>query len=198
MALVRGILEIPHRRDLAAAGLPPPRVWAAETSGAEHGNAMVPPNNKRRGESCPALCFFAATGLSCLLAASPPVSAVGSEEAALFRALRCGYPSRRPAGLDEALAAEPNHVGSPHDKANAEWILAQFQILGLGRAHRIVRRALSTPIHEALEMVSPRPFKAMLQEPPIPGDSSRAREGARPARLFAYQGDGDVRANSSM
>jgi N-acetylated-alpha-linked acidic dipeptidase len=28
------------------------------------------------------------------------------------------------------LASEPNHVGSPHDKANAEWVLAQFKAWG--------------------------------------------------------------------
>ncbi|HET7563167.1 MAG TPA: folate hydrolase, partial [Rhodanobacteraceae bacterium] len=28
------------------------------------------------------------------------------------------------------LSAEPNQVGSPHDKANAEWLLAQFKSWG--------------------------------------------------------------------
>src|ERR1700730_19155706 len=28
------------------------------------------------------------------------------------------------------MSAEPNHVGSPHDKANAEWELAQFKKIG--------------------------------------------------------------------
>src|SRR5690348_16319140 len=35
------------------------------------------------------------------------------------------------------MSSEPNHVGSPHDKANAEWMLAQFKKWGweIGRAH---------------------------------------------------------------
>ena len=28
------------------------------------------------------------------------------------------------------MAAEPNHVGSPHDKANADFLLAQFNAWG--------------------------------------------------------------------
>ena len=51
-----------------------------------------------------------------------------------------------------------------------------------------------TPISETLELVAPKPFKATLQEPPIPGDSSAtATDPALPAYV-AYQGDGDVTA----
>ena len=43
-------------------------------------------------------------------------------------------------------------------------------------------------------MTGPKPFKATLQEPPIPGDSSaRATDFALPAYV-EYQGDGDVTA----
>ena len=31
----------------------------------------------------------------------------------------------------ERLSARPHHLGSPYDKANAEWILAQFKSWGL-------------------------------------------------------------------
>ena len=49
----------------------------------------------------------------------------------------------------------------------------------------------ATPLAEAVEMGG---FKATLQEPPIPGDStSRETQPALPAYL-AYQGDGDVTA----
>ena len=51
-----------------------------------------------------------------------------------------------------------------------------------------------TPISETLELVGAKPFKATLQEPPIPGDSSAtATDPALPAYV-AYQGDGDVTA----
>ena len=52
-----------------------------------------------------------------------------------------------------------------------------------------------TPISETLELAPvEKPFKATLQEPPIPGDTSAtAKQYALPAYV-AYQGDGDVTA----
>ncbi len=92
------------------------------------------------------------------------------------------------------LAAEPNHVGSPHDKANAERILAWFKAWGWDAQIETFWVLYPTPITESLELVAPKSFKATLQEPPIPGDSSAtATQPALPAYL-AYQGDGDVTA----
>jgi len=92
------------------------------------------------------------------------------------------------------LAAEPNHVGSPHDKANAEWILARFKEWGWDAHIETFDVLYPTPIHEAVELVAPDHYEAMLQEPRIPGDSSAtAHDSALPAYL-EYQGDGDVTA----
>ncbi|HEX3701591.1 MAG TPA: transferrin receptor-like dimerization domain-containing protein [Phenylobacterium sp.] len=95
------------------------------------------------------------------------------------------------------LAYEPNHVGSPHDKANAEWILAQLKSWGWDAHIEEFSVLYPTPISETLELTSGRGagFKATLQEPPIPGDESslRAQATALPAYV-AYQGDGDVTA----
>jgi N-acetylated-alpha-linked acidic dipeptidase len=92
------------------------------------------------------------------------------------------------------LAAEPNHVGSPHDKSNAEWILDRFKEWGWDAHIETFEVLYPTPISETLETVGPKPFKAMLQEPPIAGDSSStAKDPALPAYV-AYQGDGDVTA----
>jgi len=89
------------------------------------------------------------------------------------------------------MAAEPNHVGSPHDKFNAEWELAQFKKFGWDAKIETFQVLFPTPIAEAVEMGG---FKATLQEPAIPGDSSaRETQPALPAYL-AYQGDGDVTA----
>src|SRR5580698_3179564 len=92
------------------------------------------------------------------------------------------------------LAAEPNHVGSPHDKANADQILSWLQTWGWDAHEETFWVLYPTPISEALELEGPRPFKATLQEPPIPGDSSAtATDPALPAYVD-YQGDGDVNA----
>jgi N-acetylated-alpha-linked acidic dipeptidase len=90
------------------------------------------------------------------------------------------------------LAAEPNQVGSPHDKANAEQILAWFKSWGWDARIETFWVLYPTPISETFELVRPKPFNATLQEPPIPGDSSAtATEPALPAYV-EYQGDGDV------
>jgi len=92
------------------------------------------------------------------------------------------------------LAAEPNHVGSPHDRANAEWILARFREWGWDAHIETFDVLYPTPISEMLELVAPQHFEATLQERPIPGDSSAtAHDPALPAYV-AYQGDGDVTA----
>src|SRR5665213_3915149 len=94
----------------------------------------------------------------------------------------------------KVLTSEPNQVGSPHDKANAERILAWFKEWGWDAHIETFEVLYPTPISETLELVAPKPFKAMLQEPPIPGDSSAtAKEYALPSYV-AYQGDGDVKA----
>jgi N-acetylated-alpha-linked acidic dipeptidase len=92
------------------------------------------------------------------------------------------------------MAAEPNHVGSPHDKANADFILAQFKSWGWDAHIETYKVLYPTPVSETLEMQGPKPFTATLQERPIPGDSSAAfKEPPLPAYL-EYQGDGDVTA----
>ncbi|HEX3664134.1 MAG TPA: transferrin receptor-like dimerization domain-containing protein [Rhizomicrobium sp.] len=137
--------------------------------------------------------LLAATALTCIVATSPTVDAANSEDAALFARLDASIQPNELRDWMKMLASEPNHVGSPHDKANAEWVLAQFKSWGWDAHIETFYALYPTPIHESLEMVSPRPFKAMLQEPPIPGDTSaRATQAALPAYL-AYQGDGDVK-----
>ncbi len=92
------------------------------------------------------------------------------------------------------LAAQPNHVSSPHDKANADQILAWFKSWGWDAHIETFWVLYPKPISEALELVAPQKFKATLQEPPIPGDSSAtATDPALPAYVD-YQRDGDVTA----
>ncbi|HEX4303984.1 MAG TPA: transferrin receptor-like dimerization domain-containing protein [Rhizomicrobium sp.] len=103
------------------------------------------------------------------------------------------HPSELDAWM-KLLAAEPNQVGSPHDKSNAEYVLAQFKSWGWDAHIETFDVLYPTPISEAVELLGKKPFKATLQEPPIKGDSSaRAHDYALPAYV-AYQGDGDVTA----
>jgi N-acetylated-alpha-linked acidic dipeptidase len=92
------------------------------------------------------------------------------------------------------LASEPNHVGSPHDKANAEWILAQFKSWRWDAQIETFDVLYPTPKSEVLELLGREKFKATLQEEPIPGDSSATAKGYALPAYLAYQGDGDVTA----
>src|ERR1700722_20212829 len=57
------------------------------------------------------------------------------------------------------MSAEPNHVGSPHDKANAEWELAQFKKFGWDAHIETFEVLYPTPISESLELLDPQPYK---------------------------------------
>jgi N-acetylated-alpha-linked acidic dipeptidase len=91
----------------------------------------------------------------------------------------------------QRLSSEPNQVGSPHDKANAEWMLAQFRQWGWD-AHIEKFEVLNPePKQELVELVAPTHFKATLHEPPIKGDRSSTLSGALPPYNI-YGADGDV------
>ncbi|MGD0190975.1 MAG: transferrin receptor-like dimerization domain-containing protein [Rhizomicrobium sp.] len=140
------------------------------------------------------LALIAATSLLCAgaVTAAEGDSAPTGSQAALEAQFDAAI---HPADLRDwmkQLASEPNHVSSPHDKANAEWILAQFKSWGWDAHIETFEVLYPTPISESLELIAPKHFKATLQEPPIKGDtSSTAKEPALPAYL-EYQGDGDV------
>ena len=94
------------------------------------------------------------------------------------------------------MAAEPNHVGSAHDKANAEMTLAQFKSWGWDAKIETFWVLYPTPKEVALELVSGAgaPFKATLTEAPVPGDDSSSRTKDELPAYVAFQGDGDVTA----
>jgi N-acetylated-alpha-linked acidic dipeptidase len=94
----------------------------------------------------------------------------------------------------QLMSAEPNQVGSPHDKANAEYVLAQLKSWGWDARIEVFNVLYPTPLEEKLELTGPGGFSATLTEPPVPGDASSARQaGGLPAWL-AFGGDGDVTA----
>jgi N-acetylated-alpha-linked acidic dipeptidase len=105
--------------------------------------------------------------------------------------------SIRPAEMDawlKQLASEPNHVGSPHDRANAEWVLAKFRSFGWDAHIETFKVLYPTPVSETVELLGAKPYKAMLTEPPIKGDTSATAKNPGLPAYLAYQGDGDVTA----
>jgi N-acetylated-alpha-linked acidic dipeptidase len=98
------------------------------------------------------------------------------------------------AGWMKTMAAEPNHVGSPHDRANAEMVLGQFREWGWDAHIETFEVLYPTPISQTVELIGPEPFKATLTEPPVQGDDSSARTRDALPAYVAYQGDGEVTA----
>ncbi|MEK7266084.1 MAG: transferrin receptor-like dimerization domain-containing protein [Pseudomonadota bacterium] len=96
-------------------------------------------------------------------------------------------------GWLETMAAEPNHVGSPHDKANAEMTLKQFLDWGWDAKIETFKVLYPTPIKVSFDLLGDRGFAATLTEAAIEGDAPTATRDALPAYL-GYQGDGDVTA----
>ena len=99
-------------------------------------------------------------------------------------------------GWLKTMAAEPNHVGSPHDKANAEMALAQFKSWGWDAKIETFWVLYPTPKTVMLELTAGRgaPFQATLTEAPVPGDESSSRIKDELPAYVAFQGDGDVTA----
>src|SRR5881396_791171 len=90
------------------------------------------------------------------------------------------------------LSARPHHVGSPYDKANAEWILARFRSWGLDAAIENFEVLFPTPRERAVELVEPTKFVARLVEGPVAGDPTSSQQQEQLPTYNAYSADGDV------
>jgi N-acetylated-alpha-linked acidic dipeptidase len=100
--------------------------------------------------------------------------------------------AREMRGWLERMSAEPNQIGSPHDRANAGFMLERFRAWGWDAQIETFYVLYPTPKHVALELVGPRRYSASLAEPPIAGDrSSVLTKGALPP-YNVYGADGDV------
>ncbi len=91
------------------------------------------------------------------------------------------------------LASAPNQVGSPHDKANAEFVRDLFRQWGWQAQIEVFDVLYPTLRQHSLELVAPGYFKASLAEPPVEGDATSAAAGIMPP-YNVYGADGDVTA----
>ncbi len=95
----------------------------------------------------------------------------------------------------EQMSSAPNQVGSPHDKANADFTLAKFKEWGWDARIETFDVLYPTPKSVVLELVAPTAFKAALHEPAVAGDrTSEHPEGGLPP-YNVYGADGDVTAD---
>ena len=91
----------------------------------------------------------------------------------------------------KTLSAEPNHVGSPHDKSNAELVRDLFRQWGWDARIEEFQVLYPTLKHHSLELVAPMHFAASLTEPPVEGDETSTRTDGLPP-YNEYGADGDV------
>jgi N-acetylated-alpha-linked acidic dipeptidase len=92
------------------------------------------------------------------------------------------------------LSARPHHVGSPWDKANAEWLRDRFAAWGWDATIETFDVLFPTPKERVVELVAPTRFRARLEEPSVPGDPTSSQKGEQLPSYNAYSIDGDVTA----
>ena len=91
----------------------------------------------------------------------------------------------------QRLSSEANHVGSPHDKANAEFIRDLLRQWGWDAQIEVFEVLYPTLRAHSLELVAPVKFTASLREPSIEGDATSTRTDGLPP-YNDYGADGDV------
>ena len=92
----------------------------------------------------------------------------------------------------QRLSARPHHIGSPYDKDNAEWILAELKSWGLDAKIEVFDTLFPTPLERSLEMLEPATYKAKLEEPSLPEDPTSGQKSEQLPTYNAYSIDGDV------
>jgi N-acetylated-alpha-linked acidic dipeptidase len=146
----------------------------------------------------PALLFASTLVCSVTLAAAaaPPTQLFGftAEESAAQRSIEQRFDADLKAEDLSAwlknLSSEANHVGSPHDKANAEFVRDQLKQWGWDAQIEEFYPLYPTLKHHTLELVAPTKFVAALKEPPVPGDETSARtDGMGPYNVYGADGD---------
>jgi N-acetylated-alpha-linked acidic dipeptidase len=92
----------------------------------------------------------------------------------------------------QRLSARPHHVGSPYDKANADFIASQFKSWGYDTKIERFDVLFPTPRTRVLEMISPERFTAKLAEPALAEDPTSNQASEQLPVYNAYSTDGDV------
>lgn len=139
--------------------------------------------------------LLATVALACLATTAVAQAAPAHTDAkAIEGAFDAQISSADQLGWLKDMSSAPNHVGSPHDRANAEMQLAAFKQWGWDARIETFQVLYPTPISTTLELVTPERIALGGQEPAVAEDPSSANlQGALPPYV-AYQGDGDVTA----
>ena len=113
-----------------------------------------------------------ASAAAAALFASPALAAPADDSAALeqrFDALIS--PADQQQWLQQ-MSSAPNHVGAPHNKANAEMQLALFKQWGWDARLEQFDVLFPTPKERVLEMTEPTRYPAKIAEPAVSIDQT--------------------------
>ena len=102
-----------------------------------------------------------------------------------------------PKNLDtwmQFLSSHPHHVGSPQDKANAEYMANLFRSWGYQTEIASYWVLFPTPKTRLLELTGSKPYKAKLQESALKEDKTSGQLSEQLPTYNAYSADGDVTA----
>ena len=92
------------------------------------------------------------------------------------------------------ISARPHHLGSPHNKENADFIASQFRSWGYETKLEEFQVLFPTPKTRIVEMTAPEKFKLKLQETELKEDSTSGQTSEQLPSYNAYSIDGDVTA----
>lgn len=92
------------------------------------------------------------------------------------------------------LSSHPHHVGSPQDKANAEYMANLFKQWGYQTEIAEYQVLFPTPKLRQLELLGTKPYKAKLEEPALAIDKTSGQKAEQLPPYNAYSADGDVTA----
>ena len=109
------------------------------------------------------------------LAATPALAAPASDSQALEKSFDALISPADQQQWLQQMSSEPNHVGSPHDKANAEMELALFKQWGWDAHIEQFDVLYPTPISTTLELVAPEHVDARRTGAAGPEDPSPLR-----------------------
>jgi N-acetylated-alpha-linked acidic dipeptidase len=104
------------------------------------------------------------------LAATPAIAAPAATGPALEKNFDALISAADQQEWLKQMSSAPNHVGSPHDKANAEMTLALFKQWGWDARIETFDVLYPTPISTTLELVAPEHVQLGGQEQPVADD----------------------------
>jgi N-acetylated-alpha-linked acidic dipeptidase len=134
-----------------------------------------------------------ASAATAVLLASPALAAPAGEPQALEQRFDTLISPADQQQWLQQMSSAPNHVGAPHNKANAEMQLALFRQWGWDARIEQFDVLYPTPVSTTVELVTPQHVALGGQEPPVAADPTSNLAGMLPPYV-AYQGDGDVTA----